>query len=63
MIRNFSEQFHMLINEDVPRTFLKSQESRSGHLDEADYGKMLDDYDEKFPVPEDGFIAHYCREN
>lgn len=53
----------MLINEDVPRKFLKSQESRNGHLNEGDYGKMLDDYDEKFPVPEDGFIAHYCKEN
>jgi len=52
----------MLINEEVPRKFLKTQESRNGHLDEGDYGKMLDDYDEKFPVPEDGFIASYCRE-
>lgn len=47
MVRKFSERFHMLINEDVPRKFLKSQESRSGRLDERDYGKMLDDYDEK----------------
>ena len=63
MVRNFSEQFRELINEDVPRKFLRSPESRSGHLNEEDYGKMLDDYDEKFPVPEDGFVAHYCREN
>lgn len=62
MIRNFSEQFHMLINEDVPRKFLRSQDSRSGHLNEEDYGQMLNNYDEKFPVPEDGFIANYCME-
>ena len=24
--------------------------------------KLNQDYDEKFPVPEDGFIASYCRE-
>lgn len=53
----------MLINEDVPRKFLKSQESRNGHMDERDYGEMLNDYDEKFPAPEDGFIAHYCKES
>lgn len=63
MVRNFSERFHVLINEDVPRKFLKSQESRKGRLDERDYGKMLDDYDEKFPVPKDGFIARHCKEN
>nr|WP_300816376.1 hypothetical protein [uncultured Acetatifactor sp.] len=63
MIRKFSERFQGLINEEVPRKFLKSQESRNGHLDEGDYGRMLDNYDEKFPVPEDGFIAHYCKEN
>ena len=62
MIRKFSERFQGLINEEVPRKFLKSQESRNGHLDEGDYGRMLDNYDEKFPVPEDGFIAHYCKE-
>ena len=54
MVRNFSERFQVLINEDVPRKFLKSQESCNG---------CLDDYDEKFPVPEDGFISHYCKEN
>ena len=63
MIRKFSERFQGSINEEVPRKFLKSQESRNGHLDEGDYGRMLDNYDEKFPVPEDGFIAHYCKEN
>lgn len=63
MIRKFSERFQGLINEEVPRKFLKSHESRNGHLDEGDYGRMLDNYDEKFPVPEDGFIAHYCKEN
>lgn len=63
MVRKFSQQFSGLINEKVPRTFLKSQESRQGHLSEADYGKMLDDYDELFPYSKDGFIAHYCSES
>lgn len=63
MVRNFSERFRVLINEEVPRKFLKSQESRNGRLDERDYGEMFDDYDEKFPVPEDGFVAYYCKEN
>ena len=53
MIRKFSERFQGLINEEVARKFLKSQESRNGHLDEGDYGRMLDNYDEKFPVTED----------
>ena len=63
MVRNFSERFQTLVNEDVPRKFLKSQESRNGHLNEGDYGRMLDDYDEKYPLPQDGFVAHYCKEN
>lgn len=63
MAKKFSERFCMLINEDVPRSFLKSQESRNGHLNEGDYGQMLNNYDEKFPIPEDGFVAHYCQES
>lgn len=62
MVRRFSQQFSRLINKDVPRSFLKSQESRHGHLNEVDYGKMLDDYDERFPPADDGFVAHYCYE-
>ena len=41
MIRKFSERFQGLINEEVPRKFLKSQESRNGHLDEGDYGSWI----------------------
>lgn len=62
MVRRFSQQFSRLINKDVPRSYLKSQESRRGHLNEADYGKMLDDYDERFPRAKEGFIMHYCDE-
>lgn len=58
----FSERFRNLINEDVPRVFLRPQESREGHLDEADYGVPLREVEDLLPVPEDGFIAHYCRE-
>lgn len=62
MVRRFSQQYARLINKDVPRSFLKSQESRHGHLTEVDYGKMLDDYDERFPRASGGFIKHYCDE-
>lgn len=58
----FKEQFRDLLNEKVPRIFLKSQESRSGHLDESDYGVPLHESEECLPVPEDGFISRYCRE-
>lgn len=58
----FDERFRNLVNENVPRVFLKSQESRSGHLDETDYGVPLRESKGSLPVPEDGFIAHYCRE-
>lgn len=63
MVGKFSEQFHVLVNEDVPRKFLKVHESGDGHVDETDYGRMLDDYDEMFPVLEDGFAAYYCKEH
>lgn len=50
----------MLINEEVPREFLKSQE---GHLDERDYGKMLNDYDEKLSDSGDRCAAcNYLRQ-
>lgn len=62
MVRKFSQQFSRLVNEKVPRSFLKSQESRQGHLNEADYGKMLDNYDELFPRSKSGFIMQYCDE-
>lgn len=62
MVRKFSEEFHALLNEDVPRQFMRSQDSRSGHLDESDYGKMINSYDGDYPISEDGFIAHYCKE-
>lgn len=62
MVRKFSQQFSKLMNENVPRSFLQSKENRSGHLNEADYGKLLDDYDVIFPASEHGFIAHYCEE-
>lgn len=62
MDRNFRQQFSTLINESVSRSFLQSQENRHGRLNEADYGKLLDDYDELYPIVEDGFIACYCEE-
>lgn len=39
-----------------------SQDSRSGHLVESDYGKMIRSYDGDYPIAENGFIAHYCTE-
>ncbi len=62
MVRYFSQKFANLINENVPRSFLQSQENRHGHLNEADYGKPLDDYDVIYSVDKDGFIARYCKE-
>ncbi len=62
MLRGFNVRFKNLINEEVPRSFLRSQETRSGRLDEKDYGKPLDDFDEIYSVPEDGFVNRFCKE-
>lgn len=63
MIRKFSQQFLSLINKNVPRSFLQSEESRSRHLNETGYGKLLGDRDKIFPAPEHGFVAHYIAQD
>lgn len=52
-MRDFSEKFKNLINEDVPRKgFIRSE-----------YDLELTQLPvENLPEPEDGFIAKYCRE-
>lgn len=50
MVIKFSKTFKSLIRDDVPREFLLSREGSSNN------------YNEKYPVPEDGFVSCYCKE-
>lgn len=54
MVINFDERYSMLIDKNVPRKFLISEE-------ELDYRELLkSSIDCDFPFAQDGFIAQYC---
>lgn len=52
MKRNFTEQFKSLINEDVPRTWLKTDEEKD----------MPIGINKELPTPKDSFVNTYCTE-
>lgn len=59
MVRKFSERFKELVNENVPRSFMRLHGGDRYEVDEEDYG-IIPAAD--FSRPENGFIATYCEE-
>lgn len=55
-MRRFSEEFADLINEEIPRRFMRLPESEMRELE------MQDGVSDMGEPPADGFIANYCRE-
>ncbi len=60
MVTKLSDQFHDLINFDVPRIMLSPVEDRGGYIsDNHENGLIQKD----IKYAENGFIAKYCMEN